>query len=78
MSEYNAQYFSTVYVEVGNASTEMLPAQRKQSISENHQAQNKNVLLYHKALQTLGYGQKISFLSPPKALSNSLLTDSSV
>lgn len=79
MGEHSIQYISTICVEIGNASTEMLPAHgEEKDTRENHQAQNKNVFLYRKALRMLGYGQKISFLSPPKATGNSLLTDSSV
>jgi len=78
MGEHSIPYFSTIHVGMGNTSTEMLPARREKHISEKYQAQNKNVLLYHKALHMLGYRQKNSFLSPSKALSNPLLTDSSV
>lgn len=62
IGEYSMQYTSTIYVEMGNASTEMLPAHgEEKNTRENHQAQNKNVLLYHKALRMLGYGQNIFF-----------------
>lgn len=63
------QYNGTRDVET-YTSTEMLPPHGEKNINENHQAQNKNILLYHKTLKMLRYGQK--------APSNSLLTDSSV
>lgn len=79
MGEHSIQYISTICVEMGSASTEILPAHgEEKDTRENHKAQNKHVLLYRKALRMLGCGQKISFLSPPKAACNSLLIDSSV
>lgn len=66
MGEYSIQYISTIYVEMGNASTEMLRAHGEKNISENHQAENKNVLLYHKALKMLGYGQRFLSLLPQR------------
>lgn len=53
MGEHSIQYISTIYVEIGSAFTEMSPAHRGKNTSENHQAQNKNVSLYRKALKML-------------------------
>lgn len=59
MGKYRIRYISIIYVEMTNASTEILPTREEKNISVNHQAQNKIVLLYHKAFKML---QFLSFL----------------
>lgn len=50
------QYNSTRHVQMRNASTEMLPPHGEKNINGNHQAQNKNILLYDKTLKFHRYG----------------------
>lgn len=53
MGEYSVQCILKIYVEIGTAFIELLPAHWEKNTCENHQPQNKNVSLYHKALKML-------------------------